>query len=414
MIIFSYAVLLGFTPLLFLDSVLGINLYPQRWRKYLPWLILAIGMVAYSMQSKAEIDLDRYFQVATEIGKLPFYDIFNYKGNHGEYNGLWTILIVFWIAGRLGVVHLLPLLTGCIVYGVTFYITCDVAEDYNAQTTIPTVIAIQACMLPFFSIISNVRNITAFSLIILAVYLDAVKKKKNFLILALYILPVFIHSSAMILILLRIGLVLKSKGKVVFLLIVSILPTLIDTLFIYINMIPLGGNLGVVFRLLIQKGYWYLHDKNDTAWARQVALSKYQQINRLVMIALSVLIISIILSGILKYINEKHEKMVSYTFLLSIMTISCSWFTTPHYWRFSAASMVAIGVVLVPLINAKEYLGIFKKSLLNLFFVFAPVGILLQLWPMQYNVDFQGWFENVLLNNIYVVIIQIIKGLFMA
>ena len=105
------------------------------------------------------------------------------------------------------------MIAGCIVYGVAFYITCDVAEEYNAQSTIPAVIAIQGCMLPFFSIISNVRNVTAFSLIVLAVYLDTVKKKRNPVVLILYILPVFIHSSAIILVLLRIWFVAWCKSK---------------------------------------------------------------------------------------------------------------------------------------------------------------------------------------------------------
>lgn len=414
MICFAYSFFLGFTPLLLLYSVIGINSAPQRWRKYLPWLILAIGMISYGMQSKAEIDLDRYFQEATEVGRLPFYEIFSYKGSHGEYEGLWVITVLFWIVGRLGVVHLLPMIAGCIVYGVAFYITCDVAEEYNVQSTIPAVIAIQGCMLPFFSIISNVRNVTAFSLIVLAVYLDTVKKKRNPFVLILYILPVFIHSSAIILVLLRIGLLLTVKAKVLFLAIVSLLPILIDTLYTYIDSIPFGGSFGAVLRLLILKGYWYLHDKNDSVWARQVGSSKYQQLNRLVMIAFAVFVIYLICFKTFKHIKEKHKKIVSYTFLLSILTLSCSWFTTPHYWRFSAASVVSMGAVLVLLFMEKRAGESSLKLSKILVFIFAVLGVLLQIWPMQYNVDFSGWFENILLNNFYVIVFTIIRGAFCA
>lgn len=414
MIIFAYVFFLAFTPLMFLYSVLGINFAPRMWRRYLPWLILTIGMIAYGMQSKAEIDMDRYFQVATEIGRLPFIENFNYQGGRGGYEGLWVTTMVFWLVGRLNVVHILPMLAGEIVYGVSFYITCDTAERYSAYAVIPKVIAIQTCILPFFSIISNIRNVTAFSLVVMAVYLDTVKKKRNLMVLLLYALPIFMHSSTIILILLRIGLSLGKKAKVLSLTIVCLLPVLIDTLYTYIGSIPFGGSFGSIIRMLIQKGYWYLHDKSDSAWARQVASSKFQQLNRLVMTALAIVIICLVFFGTLKHLWKEYEKFASYAFLLSIMTISCSWFTTPHYWRFSAATVVSAGAVFVPLFGTKRHLDSWVMFLTNTLFGFALIGIPLQLWPMKYNVDLLGWFENMILNNFYAVVFQIIKGLFLA
>ena len=166
--------------------------------------------------------------------------------------------------------------------------------------------------------------------------------------------------------------------------------------------------------MLILKGYWYLHDKNDSVWARQVGSSKYQQLNRLVMIAFAVFVIYLICFRTFKHIKEKHKKIVSYTFLLSILTLSCSWFTTPHYWRFSAASVVSMGAVLVPLFMEKRAGESSLKLSKNLVFIFAVLGVLLQIWPMQYNVDFSGWFENILLNNFYVIVFTIIRGAFCA
>lgn len=414
MVILAYGILLACTPFMLLYSVLGINMNPWKWKKYLPWLVLAIGMIAYGMQSSVELDMDRYFNTAIEIGKYPFFELFNYKGSHGEYVGLWVIKIVFWLAGRLNVVHILPMMTGCIVYGIALYITCDVAEEYEAYTSIPKVIAVQICILPFVSIISNIRNITAFSLIILAVYLDIVKKKRNPLVLLLYVFPIFIHTSSIILILFRIGISFSVKSKIVFLTIVCALPVFIDTLYANINLLQHGGSIGAIITTLCRKGYWYLHDQNDTAWARQVASSRYQQINRVVMIILAITIVLIICFGIFQYVKKMYENFLTYIFLLAIMTISCSWFTTPHYWRFSAASIIAIGALLIPLLctqNISEKILIILK---RIFFLSAVMGVLLQLWPIQYNIDLMAWFENVILNNFYVMLFQLIKGMFLA
>ena len=96
------------------------------------------------------------------------------------------------------------------------------------------------------------------------------------------------------------------------------------------------------------------------------------------------------------------------------MTISCSWFTTPHYWRFSAASVIAIGALLIPLLctqNISENILIILKKI---FFLSTVMGVLLQLWPIQYNIDLMAWFENVILNNFYVMMFQLIKGMFLA
>ena len=413
MIIFAYAFFLISTPLFFFYSILGINLYPARWKKYLPWLILAIGMFAYGVETKGELDLDRYFQTASKVGNLSFGDVFTYTGSQGDYEGLWAILVVFWIAGRLGIVHILPMITACIVYGIAYYITCDVAAKYNSYGVIPRVIAIQTCILPFFSIVSNIRNVSAFSLIILAVYLDLVKKKRNLWVLCLYIIPVFIHSSAFILILLRIGLIIGEKARIFFLAIVCLIPSLINTLYAYMDSINIGGSLGAIIRTAIQKGYWYLNDKNDTSWARQVASSRYQQLNRLVMLLLAVAMICLIYFGLRNTLQDEYRKFTSYTFLLSIMTISCSWFTVPHYWRFSAASIVSAGPMLVTLFNEEKPAGNYIKISRIMMTGFALVGIPLQLWSIQYTIDLPASLENFVLNNFYSIIVQIFKGVFL-
>ena len=73
-----------------------------------------------------------------------------------------------------------------------------------------------------------------------------------------------------------------------------------------------------------------------------------------------------------------------------------------------------MGAVLVPLFMEKRAGESSLKLSKILVFIFAVLGVLLQIWPMQYNVDFSGWFENILLNNFYVIVFTIIRGAFCA
>lgn len=410
----AYFVFLGFTPLLLLYSMLGIGFAPRKWRKYLPFIVLGIGLISYSYPPKIEGDLTRYFQMAEDVGKLTFNESFGYFGKNENFDGgLWGSIIVFWAVGKIGLVHILPMITACIVYGIAFYISCDTAEQYEAYDIIPKVMIFQFSMLPFFSVVGNIRNISAFALIMLAVYLDTVKNKKNIGIFLLYVLPCFIHTSAVVLILLRLSLALSSKLKFLFLIIIFLFPTMIELLYSNLARITVGGSIGSIIRNFSMKAYWYLHDKDSTEWARQVARSRYQKLNRLVLLAFAIMIITMLCFDLLKNVRQSQKKFLTYLFLIAIMTVACSWFTTPHYWRFSAVSVVAVGSLMVPLLK-KQYLSRGNHMVIQLSAMFfGLLGVLLQIWQFQYNVDIFEWFGNILLNNFYTVVIQMLGGLFL-
>lgn len=411
----SYFLLLFFTPLLMIYAIYGINKSPTKWRKFLPLLIIGVGLISYNFPPKIEGDLTRYFTMAEECGRLSFKDSFSYFGKTDNFDsGLWAIIFIFWVVGKIDVVHLLPMLTGALVYGIAFYITCDTAERYAACNIIPRVLFFQICMLPYFNIIANVRNISAFALVVLATYLDTVKNKHNIVVLALYIIPCFMHTSAVVLILLRLSMALSTKIKVPFLLLIFSLPLLIDTLYENIGRLSIGGSIGSILTNMSLKAYWYLHDKDSTEWARQVSRSQYYKLNRIIMVALALVIIGLICFGILKYTKSTDRKFSNYLFLVSIMTVACSWFTTPHYWRFSAVSMTAIGAILIPIYKTKSLNKYSLDLLKHTLWLFPAFGLLFQIWQGRYNVDLFEWVGNILLNNMYVVLFEIIKGVFLA
>ena len=130
-------------------------------------------MLAYSyMPTTDSPDLVRYFNEVRVCSEMSLKQVLTTQND-----GQFIIYIAYWIIGKLGDVHLLPAISTSIVYGIALYIVCDSAEKYNIEKIIPYVLLCQLMILPFNSIVSNIRNICAFSMIILASYLNLIKEK---------------------------------------------------------------------------------------------------------------------------------------------------------------------------------------------------------------------------------------------
>lgn len=404
--IMGAGVILLFTPLTMIYAVYNMVNAPSRWKKYLPYFVLAMALFAYCYNPVGEPDLERYFQQLEECGKLTLGQTIEWY-----HDGLIIENIIFWIIGRLGLAHLLPAISTGTIYAITGYITCDIASNHSAYKKIPTILLIQILILPFLSIVNNIRNIWAFSLIILAVYLELVKKKRNIGVLLLYILPCFLHMSAAILVVLRLLIIPAKRAKVLTIIGAATVPSLISLAYQYRNSIPIGGNLGIIIRQMIVKANWYLYDTNSTEWARAVSASGYQQMNRVVMMFIAVVLI-VFAFYYMETINENEKDFVIFVFLLCVITLACNVFTTPQYWRFSAASIIGSGVLILKMLVDKKYLTRRCKVALYALEGLALVAFLLQLWRARYMMDFIDFFITVIRTNIYTVIMEFIYALF--
>ena len=123
-----------------------------------------MSIIVYSCISNYENDLVRYFQMIEQCKNLPFSQAFTW-GN----DGLVVKNLVFWIISRLGDVHILPALAAAIYYGVSAYLAVD---QYREGDKIYPIILFQLLTIPFLESLSNVRNVSAFALLILAAYRD--------------------------------------------------------------------------------------------------------------------------------------------------------------------------------------------------------------------------------------------------
>jgi hypothetical protein len=405
------AVLIGgtFAPLLFLFSAANLIRAPKKWEKYLPLLVLALGVMAYAWIASVETDLTRYFDMAEGYGEYSLAQAF--QANILD-NNLWVCIAVFWLAGKLGCVNLLPMLSVMVVYGVTFYITCDTAKTYHAEKCIPGILLLQFCLQPYVSIMGNIRNVTAFSLIVLASYRDLVQKKRNILTVVLYVLPIFIHPTALVLLLLRSVVFLSNKIKFIFLAIVAFLPQMID--FAYHNIINIiasyNSRIASIATSMILKAYWYVNDTTSEL-AVHVANSKADTINRALMISIAVFVTLLIYFYYDRKLSEKKDGMIDFCFELAIVVIACGWFTIGHYWRFTVALVCACGTLWIRVAQNLRTAPVWVRLAFQASPAVMALGLAIQLWNSRYITDYPAWMANIVLTNIWTILSDIVRGI---
>jgi hypothetical protein len=401
------------TPLGLLYSLIMLCKAPGHMRRWLPLLVYVLGVMAYSLNPFTEIDLIRYFYRAQEYGTLPLSRIFYDASGLNQYDVMqWVYVIWSWVVGQIGALHLLPMVTIMTVYGIAFYITADLAHRLQGEKYITFIVIAQLCMIPFLSVAANIRNVWAFSMIIMAVYLDLIKKEKNLIVLMLYILPGFIHGSAFLLLLLRFLCQFGSKVFVPLFAGAIAFPKIIDFLYGVGGIFSSFGAVGLFINLSIIKLYWYLHDTGQSEWAEEVSNSLTQQVNRLVMVSFAVIACLLILFWVMKHLEKQYRPFLNFYLLLNICIIAFTWFTVPHFWRLSAASFVCVSIFLLPILQKRKESGsLLMKLFPYILLCYMMMGTLLQIWMTHYVVHPSEWLVDALTTNIFTIIFDIFEGI---
>lgn len=417
MFILINIVFYAFVPLCMLISVIGLWKNPSNWKKFLLLLGYAIFIISYTYQPLEEsgVDLIRYFWDVEYCGRLSLKETIEYFND-----GLFVENFLLWLVGHIGDVHLLPAISTTCVYIVACYITCDLATEYSVKRNIGWIILFQFMMIPLVSIINNVRNVFAFSAIILAAYLDIVKQKKNVLILFLYLIGCFMHLSAIFFLILRVICRLAKKS----LELVIVLPFVMGPMIMLIHqnrsrfvlnfpMFSVGGSINNGIQLMIQKMYNYMIDETSD-YAIIAKNSRYFRTNRGVMMLSAALAIALIFYIVRfnKGIFKQDSKILVFVLLIGIMTLSCNIFAVPNYWRFSAASYVASGLLVVPIAANYKNLPVLIRSVFVLYIAIAVIGLLLQFWFARTTVSFLEWGGKIMVTNIYTIIIKLLARVF--
>lgn len=330
-------------PPMLLVSVFSIWKTPRYWRKYLWMLVLMMMTLGYAYIPINNSDLVRYYVILDRFKGYSLSQSF-----HVYEDGMYIKNLLFWAISQTELYGVLPAVTVGTVYGVASYVTCSTAEKHDKEELIPVLLLLQFLLLPFYSIVNNVRNVMAFSFVVLAVYRDVELKKRNIATLILYIVPCFIHVAAVSLIILRFLVIVAKKHKYLVLALVFFLTNIIEILYRNISLFSFSNAL----RIGILRAYRYISDEYaSSTWGTTVANSTWHRLNMLLNILLAISVLTVIVLNKRRRADDQNiggnSDFDYYIYLISLMTVSFLAFNAPHYWRYGVAISAMIGSFII-------------------------------------------------------------------
>lgn len=380
----------------------GIFRNPKQWPIYI-WLFLyPIFIFAYCIEPSYVNDLSRYFMQLEKFGSVSFREAFQILSD-----GLFVRDLLFWLIAKTKNVHLLPAVTTSIMYAICMYITCDSARRMNKEKYIGIVMVFEVLVIPYFNIVCNIRNVTAFALICLAGYRDMVHKKRNLITLILYIAPCFLHKTGFVLIILRLLVIIFERYMVLSLAIIAGVPIVIDFAYSHVSWIRGGGSFSRVIRLLILSSHNYLYDDSEYA----ARLRQGTSIIRLTVFFLIIVLAFYCFRYVFHIKREEYREFITFAFTLCVMTVACAVFDTPAYWRFAVAAYISCAPILLIALSRENKEAAMSRTM---FLLLGTTAILRFAMSLRYNwtrMDFDSFALKALITNAYTVIYDVISGL---
>ena len=365
-----------------------------------------MGLLAYAYTPLGTPDLVRYFEIIDRCKGLSLLEVIRMLND-----GLWVENIIYWLVAAVNMPHLLPFFAAITVYGSMGYIAIDAAERFDSNRIL-IIYLFQIMAVPFIGTISNVRNISAFALIILAVYRDMVQKKRDIVTILLYILPCFWHSMGFFLVLTRLICLLSG---VIFVILAGILiftPQFITLLYTNNIFHNAPGTIGRMLNLFVQQAYGYMNDRGqNSTWTRSVMNSGSFRLQRIAFFAIAIIIIYFSIKHYRQTETEYDRKYDLFAIFIAGITLACNVTETTVYWRFGTATIIASGPILNSIFINNKYSSIIDKIISFLLLVCAFVLMLLNIRISRINIDYGEYFSTAFITSIYSVIAQLFWNL---
>ena len=308
---------------------------PRKWALLFAWVF---GVFGYSMIPIGETDITRYYEMVDEFGSESIRRIVTYG-----IEGLFTRDFLFYFTNRSGNHHILPFTVGFITYAIVFYVLFDMTARSPRRFTRGEIFMLgltAAGVLSAYSVIGNIRCVSAYVLISFAVYRDMVQKKRDIWNIALYLIPIGLHVSAVAVLGLRFAcFITKYTGKLV-LCLTFLLPSLIRIAYRYAGLLG-KSSIAVIIQRGISKAYYYLN-WNEGGWADEVANSLSNKVVRIYgTFFLCMILLMILLSC--KYSRGKGKT-----------ALGCLSIKTGVFWRLEAIVVLFSPVILIPLFEERS------------------------------------------------------------
>lgn len=362
----------------------------KQWRAAITGISISIASFAMYVEPISG-DLIRYYATLDIISDYSLKEVVEYCRD-----GLYVENFLYWLVCRTGINGFLPAISTSVTYFVAMYITGKTASTYNEEKNIKWIIVLQLLILPFFSIVHNVRNVLAFSLGLLAIFRDGFLKKRGIFTFLLYIIPCFIHVTAILIVLLRVFLLIfREKTYFAICVLFVGLGSAIKIGYKYIqffSFIP-------AIQRLIAKGYYYFNDAN-TAYGQEVANSAYYNMLKLLFFIHVVIIICVVLSRRHRLRAIDSSCMFVWNRFIfctcAAVLFACVQYTTPAYWRFYIILSCMLATVFFPFDKSKKE-TIFSNKYLILFCLGVAIS-LCHIYSAVSNYNLFYWIEQVMFN----------------
>lgn len=355
---------------------------------------LSIAIAIFAMYTDPERgDLQRYYGTLDVIEHLDLGQTITYFND-----GLFTENVFLWLIAKTGIFTLLPAISVWLVYYIAMYITGKTAEKYDQEKNIKWIILAQLLLLPLVSVAHNIRNVTAFALILLAVYRDIFLRKINLWTIVLYVFGAFMHTSAILFVLVRLLMPIIKKSYTLIVVGVAFIGVLMNLGYKYSQVF---AGIPIVQKMIV-KAYNYLGDSNSE-YGQEIAASTLQRVLRLVFIVLTLYIVALILSKSFSKKRLKIDERAGYWmhflfFVCMFVLFCCIQYTTPAYWRFFTMVSLSISTVLLPVHTGSGSECLLKTNHYYGIVIFGLGATALNLYTIVSNYDTVEWVMNFIIN----------------
>lgn len=370
----------------------------NKWKIYIFCIAIGMSTFAFCYEPGDETDLVRYYEFLDIAGKLPYEGALFY-GLYGV-NNLVVFTTYAWLIAQTGIPQLLPASTVFLIYYICFYITCKCAEIQNFDKKyVCFFISLSLLLLPFYSLVNNIRNVLSLSLIGIACFWDFYIEKKSLvrriIIYCCYVAPIFIHSSAMTILALRFLIPLIKRHKwtffIGFLAVKEVLLASFDLI------MGLNGDNVIMFQIknVLLKAYFYFED-TDSEYALVVANSGSMFLQKVLNVGLAVIFSFLIIflgakNRVERLFSGRQYDYICAVFLLTVSAVAAASIITGMYWRFTAAMYVFGGPLVLNVLNCYDFK--YKREFRT---IISFMSLLI----------FVLWFRNLLNDNIMKIILE--------
>lgn len=387
------------TPVGMLFLLLSFIYAPSKSNRYVLFWGLTFGVIGYCSVPIREIDITRYFQMIDNLRGMALHEAMAGNGN-----GLVVTTFWFWLVSKIGDNNILPFMSMTTIYSILCYIVVDSLKE--RKKAIKYLLLLLVLRLPFYSVYSNVRNVSAFALLALALYRDLIKNKRGIITITLYIVPCFIHMTGFLIVLLRLFLPFIRKFPIFSIASTLGIPAVSILVYTKFRSLPIPGGIGSIVNRAIWKAYTSTMADSEYAQITQGHLSFLA--SRLVTISLLICFLILIILYI------RRMKRVSDFLLIESIVVSVAliWASLGivKYWIMVYMASLLSPPVISEIIFQRSIKLPFRKLMLQIMILSCCMNLPLQVHRILSNFDLRLLFMNMFLNNYLTIIIKAVFG----